>query len=284
MLVATDSTKAAAPAPPAQTGAVVIGSQSRFVLQPREEAVDVFFLLDISNTQSMPVNPPTPFAFDLPDGASGATIMEGSSPQAGVKGGRVTVAGPFAPGHTFVQVAMSLPAEDGWIEIAQKLPANLDELAVIVKKVGETTLKSPQLKEQREMPADGDVFIAATGGPVTAGQVIQLTIDGIPHHSQAPRRVALALALCVVLVGVWFAARPTGDASAQAGERKRLIARREKLFNELARLDQDRRSGRADERRAAARREELVSALEQIYNALESHDGPDPAGRAGVAA
>ena len=62
--------------------------------------------------------------------------MDGSSPQASVKGVRVTVEGPFAPGHTFVQVATSLPAEDGSIDIAQKLPANLEQLAVIVKKLG----------------------------------------------------------------------------------------------------------------------------------------------------
>ncbi len=96
--------------------------------------------------------------------------------------------------------------------------------------------------------------------------------------------MALAIAFVVAAVGVWFATRPTADAAAQAGDRKRLIARREKLFSELARLEQDRRGGRVDERRWAARREELVSALEQIYNALESYDGPDPAGRAGVAA
>jgi len=71
MLVATDKEKKNAPAAPAASGPVVIGSQSRFVLQPREEAVDVFYLLDISNNQSVPVNPPAPFAFDMPDGASG---------------------------------------------------------------------------------------------------------------------------------------------------------------------------------------------------------------------
>jgi hypothetical protein len=211
--------------------------------------------------------------------------MDGSSPQASVKGLRVTVQGPFAPGHTFVQVATSLPAEGGTLDIAQKLPANLDQLAIIVKKLGETTLKSPQLREQREMPADGEIFIAGTGGPVAAGQPIQLTVDGIPHHPQSPRRIALAIATLVVVAGAWFATRPTGDASTLAAERKRLIARREKLFNELARLDQDRRGGRADGRRYAARREELMVSLEQIYGALESHDtGPEPAGRAGVAA
>ena len=289
MLVATDPNKKdvpAPPAPPAQTGPVSIGDQSRFVLQPREEAVELFYLLDIANNQSVPVNPPTPFVFDLPKGVSGAAIMDGSSPQASVKDGRVTVMGPFAPGHTFVQIASSLAAEDGSIDIAQRLPANLDQLAVIVKKLGAgTTLKSPQLKEQREMPADGEIFIAATGGPVPAGQPIQIVVDGVPHHSQAPRRVALALSLAVVVLGAWFATRTTGDAAADAAERKRLIARREKLFNELARLEQDHRGGRVDERRYAPRREELVSSLEAIYNALDSREpAPDPAGRAGVTA
>jgi hypothetical protein len=283
MLVATDPAKKNAPAAPAVTGPVVIGAQSRFVLQPREEGVEIFYLLDLSNNQTVPVNPPTPFAFDMPDGASGTTIMDGSSPQASVKGVHVTVQGPFAPGHTFVQVAASLPAEDGWIEIAQKLPANLEQLAVIVKKVGETTLKSPQLKEQREMPADGEVFIAATGGPVDAGRPIELTVDGVPHHSQAPRRVALAIAAAVALVGAWFATRTTVDATTLAAARKRLIARREKLFNELGRLEQDKRSGRADDRRYAARREELVSALEQIYSELDSDDGlAEPVERPGL--
>ena len=288
MLVATDPNKKTAPKTPdvpAKTGPVEIGDQSRIVIQPREEAVELFYLLDINNSQSVPVNPPTPFTFDLPSGATGSAIMDGSSPQASVKGLHVTVLGPFAPGHTFVQVASELPATDGSIDIAQKLPANLTQLSVIVKKLGDTTLKSPQLKEQREMPADGEVYIAATGGPVTAGQAIELTVDGVPHHSQAPRRVALALAAAVALIGIWFATRPTGDAAAQAADRKRLIARREKLFNELTRLEQDHRSGRGDDRRYAPRRDDLVTSLEQIYSALDTHDpGPEPAGRAGLTA
>jgi hypothetical protein len=288
LLVATDPNKKTAPRTPdapAQTGPVVIGDQSRFVMQPREEAVEVFYLLDIANNLTVPVNPPTPFVFDMPTGAIGTAIMDGSSPQASVKGLRVTVQGPFAPGHTFVQVACELPAPGGWIEIAQRLPANLEQLAVVVKKVGETRVKSPQLKEQREMPADGDVFIAGTGGPVAAGQLIELVVDGVPHHSQAPRQVALSLASVIALLGVWFGTRPAGDASEQATERKRLIARREKLFNEIMRLEHDHRSGHADNRRYASRREEIVASLEQVYSALDSHGaGPDSAGRSGVAA
>jgi hypothetical protein len=287
MLVATDPNKKGSAATPenAVSGAVVVGSQSRFVLQPREEGVDVFYLLDISNTQSVPVNPPTPFAFDMPDGATGTTIMDGSSPQASTKGTRVTVAGPFAPGHTFVQVAASLPADDGSIQIAQRLPANLEELAVIVKKVGAITLKSPQLKEQREMPAQGEMFIAGTGGAVAAGRPIELIVDGVPHHSQAPRRIALLLAAIVAVAGAWYATRSPAESTTQAVERKRLLARREKLLGELARLEKDRRSGRTNDRRSATRREELVSSLEQVYSALDTEEaGLDTTERSGLPA
>ena len=68
-------------------------------------------------------------------------------------------------------------------------------------------------------------------------------------------------------------------------ERKRLIARREKLFQDLVKLENDRRRGRVDERRYAVRREELVAALETVYGGLDGDDtSPGPADRAGLAA
>jgi hypothetical protein len=271
MLVATDKAKAAAAAAPAVTGHVVIGDQSRIVMQPREEAVEVYYLLDIANSAKSPVTTATPFEFDMPEGARGCGVMQGSSPQAVVNGAHVTVQGPFAPGSTFVQVACEVPAESGEAEIEQRFPAALERLAVVVKKVGETKLRSPQLKEQRELPSQGDVFIAATGGAVAAGQPIELAVGGVPHHSAAPRRIALGLAMGIALAGVWAAGRATEDRTARAAERKRLIARRDKLFNELVRLEQERRAGR-DDRRHATRREEVLGSLEQIYSALDGDD------------
>jgi hypothetical protein len=279
MLVATDKAKAAAAAAaPAVTGHVVISEQSRIVMQPREEAVDVYYLLDIANNAKSPVNTATPFEFDMPDGARGCGIMQGSSPQAAVADAHVTVQGPFAPGSTFVQVACEVPAATGSIEIEQRFPAAFEHLAVVVKKIGETTLRSPQLKEQRELPAEGEVFIAATGGAIAAGQPIELTVGGVPHHSPTPRRVALGLAIAIALAGVWAAGRPVEDRGAKAAERKRLTTRRDKLFNELVRLEQEHRTGRVDLRRYATRREEVVASLEQIYSALDGDDlPPEPA-------
>src|SRR5207249_8294378 len=140
------------------------------------------------------------------------------------KGRRVTVHGPFPPGATFVQVAYALPGDGGTVDIAQKFPANTEQLAVIVKKVGATTFTSPQIPSQREMPAEGETYIAGIGGAVPAGQTIRLSVSGFPHHSTAPRTIALILAGAIAVIGIWAAQPPKSDETASAAERKRLIS------------------------------------------------------------
>jgi hypothetical protein len=285
MLVATDASKAAAAEPTASpvSGQVVIGSQSRIILEPGDEVLSVYYVLEIVNNARVPVNPATPFAFDMPSGAAGTSLLEGSSSTASVSGPRVRVAGPFAPGRTPVQVACRLPVGGPLLEITQRFPATLEQLSVIVKRVGDTTLRSSQLVSQQDMTASGETFIAAVGGSVAAGQPVALTLDNLPHHSPLPRRIALALVAFILAAGIGMSRRSTDPGRAE--ERTRLIARREKLFGELVRVERDHRAGRLAQARYAARREELVAALERVYGALDSDDaGPEPVGRSGLAA
>jgi len=158
-------------------------------------------------------------------------------------------------------------------------------VAVIVKKVGDAKLESPQIDRQQEFPVAEGTYIAGTGAAVAAGQPVSVDVSGLPHHSVAPRWITLSLAAFILLAGVWSAQQPDTSASERAAERKRLLAKRDRLFGELVRLEADRRNGRVDDRRYGTRREELVAALEHIYGALDTEDaGPEPADRAGVAA
>lgn len=290
LLVATDKEKEARAADaakaPAVTGPVIIAGESRIVIEPDgEERARVYYLLDISNTAQVPVNPPTPFRFDAPTSALGTSIMEGSSPQASVNGTRVQVQGPFPPGNTMVRASFALPvSSSGSIEISQPFPAPLAHLAVILKKVGNARLSSPQLGKQQEMPANGEMYIAAAGsGGVAAGEPVVLSITDLPHHSLVPRGIALSIALGIVVVGAWAARRH--DPEDRGAARKALIARREKLFQDLVRLELDRKRGRGDQARYAGRREELIASLEHVYGALDSDDTTlEPAGGAGVTA
>ncbi len=298
LLVATgDSGSAAAstaPAgPPAVAGQVAIGGQSRFILQPGEESVEVYYLLDIMNNSAAPVNPPTPFAFDMPPGATGTGILEGSSPLASINGLRVTVNGPFPPGSTRLRVGTSFTVASGSFDLVQRFPAALANYAVIVKKVGETKMSSSQLAGQQVLPAQGETLIGANGAPVAAGQPLTVSLTDMPHHSATPRRTALALAVGIMLVGVWTATRKYDDSAVRINEHKPLIARREKLLADLVRLERgqhdDGREGRGEHGARGdhdrARREEIVAALEQVYGALD-FDGlsPEPGHAGGVAA
>jgi hypothetical protein len=287
LLVATDKSKPAESAlsVPAVPGEVTIGGQSRIVIEPDDDVVRVFYLLDIVNAASTPVEPASLFMFDTPNEAQSTTIMEGSPAQATANGTRVRVQGPFAPGETFVQVGYVLPAPSGRVELAQTFPARLEQLAVMVKKVGEARLSSPAIDRQQEMPAGGETYIVAVGDrAVAAGNPIGLTITGLPHHSAAPRWVALGIAVTVTLIATVLAWTPV-DPQTRASERKQLVARREKLFQELLRLETENRRGKTDPTRYASRREALLAELEQVYGALDSDDtGPEPASRAGLAA
>jgi hypothetical protein len=272
LLVATDK-NAPAPAPeaPAVSGTITLGDNSRIVFEPGDEFVAVYYLLELVNINTNPVKPNPPFAFDMPRGAQGTTVMDGSSPIVATKGSHVSLSGPVPPGRTVIQLVAEMPATTGTLDIAQTFPAQLDRLTVLVKKVGETKLSSPSIERQQEFPNNGEVVIGAMGNSVPAGKVIELTLTDLPHHSPLPRYAALALAGVIVLGGVWFATR-TQDTGAVDAERKRLVTRREKLLGELVKIERERRNGRNDDR-ALARREELMAQLEHVYGALDDPDG-----------
>ncbi len=287
MLVATDPGReardAAAARAPAAPGDVTLGGETRFVIEPDDEVVRVYYLMDIVNPAQTPVEPRTPFVFETPAQATSTTVMEGA-PAAAAAGRRVSISGPFPPGNTFVSVAYALPAPAGEVAIEQTLPVDLQHLGVVVERVGEPRVSSPQIQRQQEMPVGERMYIAAAGGALPAGRPLQIAITGLPHHSRTPFFIAAGIALAVILIGGWLAWRPAPTA-APGSERKRLLARREKLLQDLVRLESNRRRGRVDERAYAARREPLMASLEHIYGALDSDDtGPEPASRSGLAA
>ncbi len=288
LLVATDAGAAkapAAPSTPAVTGPVTIAGESRIVIEPGDGTLSVYYILDIVNASSNPVNPEKPFVFTMPADATNTTVIQGSSPLASNKGRDVTVAGPFPPGTTAIQVAAEFPVTSGIVSFSQVFPANIPEPIVLAKKEGAMSMTSPQLDRVQDTMTEGTPVIIGAGAALNAGTPLSITLAGLPHHSALPRNIALMIVGLILVIGVWSATR-SGDAGAERlADRKRLVSRREKLLQDLVRLEQDHRRGKMDAARYAARREELVQALEHVYGALEEDGtGPEPAGKAGVAA
>ncbi len=265
-------------------GTVVLGPQSRIIMDPGDEKVELYYLLSIVNNARAPVMPPSTLIVDMPSEGQGTALLEGSDPQATVKDNRVTIPGPFKPGQTIVQVGTVLPVTSGDLNVKVKLPVSLESLAVIVRKLGESDIKftSPQAAAQQDLNNNGQQYIAATGPAVPAGQTITLSLSGLPHHSEVPVTIALVLAIAIGLIGVWAVAgaRTTGRDEAR---RRKLEAQRDRLFGELVQLEEQHAAGRLGHDKYTARRSEIVARLERIYGQLED-EGVAAGGDQGLAA
>ena len=269
---------AAAAAEPPVRGAVVFGPNSRVVMEFRDDALRVFYLLDVVNSARGRVDIGGPLIIDLPTGAGGAGLLEGTTPTASVSGDRVTVTGPFAPGVTSVQVGFQLRYERPDITLRQTWPAAMEQLTVGIEKVGNVSISSPQFSTVGEVGADaGTPFLLASGPAMAAGATLTIELSNLPVHSPVPRYVALSLAAAIVAFGVWLA---IGGRTTDESERKRLAQRREKLLSELAGLEKRRgRRGVALAPAEEARRQKIVADLEQIYGELDDSAGPQGGGR-----
>lgn len=265
-------------APPAK-GVVVIGGDSRIVMEFQNDTLWAFYLLDIVNNARTRVDIGGPILIDLPTGASGARLMEGSSPSASIDGANVTILGPFAPGTTSIQLQFSLGFSNTTSTWQQTFPVALQRIVVGVEKVGSLGLASPQFANVTELPTENGVYLLGQGGALQAGTPLTFTLSNLPLHSRTPRYVALTLALIIVAIGVWLSMNVKTTA---VTDRKALTSRRDALLAELAQLEHKRREGVVTER-ADRRRQRILAELEQIYADLDATTGPRGGGE-GIAA
>ena len=256
----------AAAAPPVK-GQVVLGGNSRIIFEFPDDLMRVYYMLEIVNNARARVDIGGPLIIDLPQGAAGASPLEGSSPQATVAGSRLTVTGPFASGVTAVQVGFQLPFNTSSTTIEQTWPVPIEQVTVASTKAGAVSFSSPQFSSVGEVKGDdGTPFILASGPGIKAGGTLRMQVSGLPVHSAVPRYAALALAAGIALFGVWLAVRGTNG----SGEsRQRLTARRDALLAELAHIEERGRTGR-ETARDAARKPRLLAELEQIYGELDT--------------
>ncbi len=273
LLTATDKGAEGRAAADAVAGTVVLSGQSRVVLEFQDDALQVFYLFDIVNRGTAPVKVDAPLVFEMPEGAKNTTVLEGSSPQAAASGPRVTVRGPFAPGTTPVQVASTLPS-DGGAQIRLRLPAALGGVLVIAEKVGTMVLQSPHVQEIQETDDTGKRLLVARGPGLKAGDTLAIDLSGLPHHATWPRNLALALALAILVGGAWGATRGSAGAAA-ARARQQIEARRARLLDQVARLDDQHRRGSVAEGEYGERREALLAELERVYGELDTEVAPE---------
>lgn len=273
--------EAAAAAAPPTKGTVVLGGDSRIVLEFSNDSLFAFYILDIVNSARTRVDIGGPLVIDLPSSAANAVLMEGSSPAATIDGRRVTVVGPFASGTTpvLIQFAVRHGSADHVLE--QRFPVALQRVIVGLEKVGGVNMMSPQFAAVQELPTENGPYLLGQGGALQAGTPLAITFANLPLHSRAPRYIALGLAAFIAAIGIWLSASAR---STQGRERQTLIARRDSLLGELTQLEARRREGTIGQERYESRRHRLVTQLEQIYGELDEASAGPQGGGEGVAA
>jgi hypothetical protein len=259
----------AAAAPPVK-GQVVLGGNSRIIFEFPDDLMRVYYMLEIVNNARARVDIGGPLVVDLPEGAAGASPLEGSSPQATVAGSRITVTGPFASGVTNVMVGFQMPFTTSSITLEQKWPVPIEQVTVGSQKIGSLAVTSSQFSSVGDVKSDNGVpFILASGPGIAAGGTLRMQVSGLPVNSSVPRYVALALAAAVGMLGVWLALH--GPTEARDAQRK-LVVRRDALLAELAQIEERSRTGR-EVPKDLARKPRVLAELEQLYGQLDEQSG-----------
>jgi hypothetical protein len=273
LLVAGSSGGGGEAAVGARPGSVAFGGDTRIVVDFGEDGLVVYYLLDIANNRQEAVSPESPIVLEMPDGAQGTSLME-ESPGVSIRGRRVTLTGPFKPGHTRVSLTYGLPYSVAAMSIIQPMPVALESPTVMMRKLGDANMTSPQLSGRQDGQFGGHSYLVSVGPTVVAGAALRLDLTGLPHYSRGPWVTTFALAGLVFSVGLWgaFRSRPGAVSGARVRE---LRERREKAFGDLVRLEEQRRAGAMDASRYEARRTALITRLERIYGELEAEGGDE---------
>ena len=274
--------EAEAAAAPAVKGTVLFGGDSRVLAQFQNDRLEIFYVLEVMNNARARVDIGGPLIIDLPTGAGGASILDGSTPNASVNGDRVTVTGPFPSGTTSVQVGFSFPYSSRDITLTQTWPVAMQQLTVAVEKVGDLAVSSPQFSLTNEVRGQsGELFVLGSGPAIPAGGTLTLQISNLPLHSRTPRYVALGLALGLIGLGIWLA---VSARNTEGIARRALVQRRDALLADLVKLEAGYRHGTVAADAYERRRQRMLTELERIYGELDEASAGPSGGGEGVAA
>ena len=271
---------------PAVTGSdpttvLSFGNNTRFALEFQDDTIALFYLLEIVNATGAPLSLAAPLQITLPQGASGASALEGASPLVAVSGRQVTIAGPIPTGVTPVPVAFRLESWAAREEIVQAFPLAITQVAIGVQRLAGLTIESAQAPSIRDATLGGHAFLIASGPALAAGAPLHLTLAGLPHRNPWPRYLALTLAAAIAGLGVWLARRPVSHDDSR--RRTTLEGRRAKGLTALAALDAEYRAGSLAEAAYERQRASLLADLERVYAELDAGGRPPEGGR-GLAA
>jgi hypothetical protein len=236
---------------------VQIAQGSHMILQVTDDAVQVVEVWRLSNAATTAVEVAGGIHFPLPDNAVSAQPGPQSPPNFSVNGQDAVWKGALPPGDTELQILFVLPYKSDSVELVQRLPVAMAEVAVVTEKIDGMSLVGQGLESQ-ERQLQGRMLILHRGPAIPAGSELRLTLKGLPHSDATWRYLAAGLTVLLLIAFGVYASQGDGGVSEK---RRALEKKREHLLDELVALEKKQGSDK--------KRDDLKEKLAQLYRDLD---------------
>jgi hypothetical protein len=180
-----------------------------------------------------------------------------------------------------VVFGFALPYHGDTRAFAQSMPNGMGSFTLITEPIAGLTVTGRGIGERQSRELGGRKYWVMPGDAIPRGGVLEFTLRGLPATDATGRNVAGVLALLLVAGAIVFGRGAKTGKSGKGGkdgdattERAGLVDRREAAFADLVTLERQARDGGVP---AAERRKELVARLERIYRDLAALDEHQPA-------
>jgi hypothetical protein len=272
---------------------IAMGGGGRVILQMHEEVLQILEMLPIENRSDKLFDPGVGgIEIPLPKGFVSAEPVEGGTRKLEVRSNHgIAVRGPVTPKSTLggeadsakaagneVSFAFALPFHGSSHRFEQPMPNGLGPTALITEQLAGLVIEGAGIGQPQSRELNGRKYWVMPMEAIAPGQSLSFVVKGLPSADNGGRVIAGVLALLLVAAALIFGRRPAGTRKVTAGERDKLLERRETLFSDLVNAERDRRreaggaAGRQGQGQGNERRGQLIAKLESIYRDLAALD------------
>jgi hypothetical protein len=245
----------------------MVGMRGIILIEPRDDVFQFQVMYRVFNIGTV-TWVPSALTLDLPPEAKGFNAEEGMSDARFVaeSGGRVRLAGTFAPGQHDTQFRFQVPNHgDADVNFRLELPPHVADLRVIAQSSPGMTLHVEGFEPaQPTVDANGQRLLF-TAREMRQGddqlRELAISVNGLPTKGLG-RWIAVALAAGLAAVGLSAARKAPAQPKKLA--REELAAARELLLDELVALERARGAGKIGPATYESAKRRLVEAVARL--------------------
>lgn len=246
--------------------------------QPDDEGLWFELRMLVANVSPAPFDPgPAGVLLPLPDGARSAKLQE-DDPSFTIDGGQaVRARRAIPPGQVSADVMLSLPIENGQVDVAMAAPLGMFQSQLAVLKTDNMVLTPPAGTKAPDVRRadDGREYYVLADLQIAPGDALRFKVAGLPvpaHWEGWVRALAGVLVSLLVALGVVAATRRPrrrAEPATGADAKRELGQRRERLYAELVALERLRASQRIDASEFDVKRKAIMTKLVLVHREMD---------------